>query len=106
MTEEKILTDDTVAIICQQFDPSQDMSLSRAIEQAVLNSPEVQAWKQDAGHFQKMAGHIYGIVRTFDKSGNNRVCRLQINLRNDTPSPKQWLADAVEDFYTGTEQET
>lgn len=47
MTTETILTDFQLIEICQKYGPLENMDLSRAIEQAVLQSPEVQALKRD-----------------------------------------------------------
>lgn len=47
MTTETILTDFQLIEICQKYGPFENMELSRAIEQAVLQSPEVQALKRD-----------------------------------------------------------
>lgn len=49
MTTETILTDFQLIEICQKYGPLENMDLSRAIEQAVLQSPEVQALKLDKG---------------------------------------------------------
>ena len=47
MTTETILTDFQLIEICQKYGPLENMDLSRAIEQAALQSPEVQALKRD-----------------------------------------------------------
>lgn len=47
MTTETILTDFQLIEICQKYGPFENMELSRAIEQAVLQSPEVHALKRD-----------------------------------------------------------
>lgn len=55
MTTETLLTDEEIGriAVAQGCDPDRDdgalvMRLCRAIEQAILQSPEVKAWKRDA----------------------------------------------------------
>ena len=64
MTTETVLTDAQIfdCFDCQcaemvfGFDADELYAVGRAIEQAVLQSPEVQAWKKDAGRYRFLRG--------------------------------------------------
>ena len=61
MSTETVLTDEQIAQALNlagatdyaDVPLSYDLEIARAIEQAVLQSPEVQAWKKDAERWQK-----------------------------------------------------
>lgn len=44
---------DTCSDLPLHYDPDEIYAMGRAIEQAVLQSPEVQAWKRDAERWQR-----------------------------------------------------
>ena len=48
MSTETVLTNDEIYSLGMSHDVNGPYSFARAIEQAVLQSPEVQAWKGDA----------------------------------------------------------
>lgn len=105
MTTETILTDEQIERLYEELE-SPDLSLvARAIEQAVLQSPEIQALRKDAERFRKIASHIYQIKRTHKRGGDNRVRRLQLDIRNHTPSPAKWLEEAVDDLDAAMEKQ-
>lgn len=77
----------------------------RSVEQAVLQSPEVVAMRRDAERFQKIASHTYEIKRTHKRDTANRVRRLQLDIRNHTPSPSRWLEEAVDDLDAAMQEQ-
>lgn len=96
---------DTCSDLPLHYDPDEIYEMGRAIEQAVLQSPEVQALRKDAGRFHKIASHIYEIKRTHKRGGDNKVRRLQLDVRNHTPSPAKWLEEAVDDLDAAMEKQ-
>lgn len=119
MSTEAILTDEIIFALAAEtdiasIDPKVDVLMfsrdemlqaGRAIEQAVLQSPEIQALRKDAGRFRKIASHIYEIKRTHKRGGDNKVRRLQLDIRNHTPSPAKWLEEAVDDLDAAMEKQ-
>lgn len=47
MTNETILTHQQVLDICCKYHPNEDIGLARSIEQAVMQSSEIQALRKD-----------------------------------------------------------
>lgn len=112
MTIESVLTpDERDKFVGDLIDYGTDFvaplyAVVESIEAAVLASPEVQAWKKDAGLWQKLAGHVYEIKRTHEKSAENKVRRLQLDIRNSSISSTTWLEDAANDLaVSGAEDE-
>lgn len=60
MTTETVLTPIELANICQDYAPNEDMAMARAIESAVLQSPEIQALRKDAERYR----HLRDFMRT------------------------------------------
>lgn len=110
MSETTVLTDKQIEQIELHIDllhEARDFRqlFPRAIEQAVLQSAEVQALRRDAARWQKIAGHVYEIKRTYEKSPENRVRRLQLDIRKYSPSPSKWLESAVDDLVVDAAME-
>ena len=55
-----VLTDDAIHAIGMNHDVDGPYSFARAIEQAVLQSPEVQAWKKDAERYRATRAGLVG----------------------------------------------
>lgn len=108
MSNETVLTDEHISEVFLKFCDAENAEFSdvaRAIEQAVLQSEQVQAWKRDAERFQKIASHVYEIKRTHKRCGDNAVRRLQLDIRNHTPSPTNWLEEAVDELDAAMEKQ-
>lgn len=110
MTTETILTSQEISDIwsatveewgltLQEFEKV--LQFARAIEKAVLQSDEIQALRRDAERWRKAASHVYEIKRTYEKSEENRIRRLQIDIRKTSVSALKWLEDSIDTFGVG-----
>ena len=90
MTKETILTDEEVReILCRAYNyplhiHASDIRAWRAIEQAVLQSSEIQAWKRDAERLDWLA------------DPNNSIGNVQLPTVCVERNPHS-LRDAIED---------
>lgn len=80
MTTETVLTDDGIALICRDLRPANYtmIDFARAIERAVLQSPEVQQMRKDKARLDS------GVIMTHerDEFGLEYMCeRRGVNLR-------------------------
>lgn len=99
MTNESFLTTENISEIMEAvnftYEPTK---FARAIEQAVLQSPEVQRLRKDAERWRKAASHVFEIKQTHEPVGENRIRRLQIDLRRSSTSTTKWLNERIDLF--------
>ncbi|MGB6105669.1 MAG: hypothetical protein WBF88_17640 [Pusillimonas sp.] len=111
MTTDAALTDEQIEDIIEDIAwPNEEVmqfgkTVALTVEQAVLQSPEIQALRKDAERWQKIAGHVYEIKRTHENSPENRVRRIQVDIRKNSPSPSKWLESVVDDLVVDAAME-
>ena len=94
MTTETILKPAHLHKIIEQHPIAgtpQILDLMISTEQAVLESPEIQSLRKDAERWRKAASHVFEIKQTHEPVGENRIRRLQIDLRKSSTSTTKWL---------------
>lgn len=116
MSTETVLTDEQISrmrykefVVWREEDHEAIERFARAIEQAVLQSPEIQELRKDAERWNALASHIHEIDVTFHQGKGNHVRRLRIDIRATAPSPTIWLARETDSFIahlTAMEKQT
>ncbi len=79
------------------------VEFARAIEQAVLQSTEVQAWKRDAEIYRALVANCHTCSSNFEKSGVNegKIKSMTISIRvgeNTNPGMQESLRSLLEEF--------
>jgi len=90
MTETVLTDSGIVETVAQNFmlayrNYDDDMILARAIESAVLQSPEIVAMRKDAERYRWLRAHWHELAESYVDDNNTIISEIQLYATGDWP---------------------